>query len=88
MCALKVAAVITTNLENKSKAKNLFMSSLNSRDDAETPLFSGGFDKFEKTADAKMLSRWALVIEDFRLELNAVHSFEKNHCFMLLIGAS
>lgn len=87
MRAFKVASVIATNLENKSKIKELFMSLLKSKDDAEMPLIYD-FDEFERTADAKMLTRLALDICDLRLEIDAVHSFEKNHCFMLLIGGT
>lgn len=85
MCTIKVATVIATNLENKFKVKDLVMSLLKSKDDAEM-LLVDDFDKFERTADAKTLARLALDICDFRLEIDAVHSFEKNHCFMLLVG--
>ena len=88
MCAFKVAFAIAINLENKSKVKELFMSSLVFRDNAEMPLLKGDFDEFERMADAKLLGRLALDISDVRLEIDAVHSFEKNHCFMLLVGGT
>lgn len=86
MCAFKVATVIAINLDDKSKVKELFMSSLGFRDDAEMPFVDDDFDEFERTADAKLLGRLALDISDIRLEIDAVHSFEKDHCFMLLVG--
>lgn len=87
MCAFKVATVIATNLENKSKVNDLVMSLLKPKDDAEM-LLVDDFDEFERTADAKTLARLALDICDVRLEIDAVHSFEKNHCFMLLVGST
>lgn len=86
MCALKVASAITVSLENESRVKELFVSLLHPRDDSEMPFISGDFDKFINKADESMLGRLDLKVSDFRLELNAVHSFEKNHCFALLIG--
>lgn len=88
MCAFKVASVIATNLEDKSKVKELLMASLVYRDGAEMPFVKGDFDEFERTADAKILSRLILDVCDLRLEIDAMHSFEKNHCFMLLIGGT
>ena len=88
MCALKVATVIATNLENKSKAKESFMSSLVFRDDAEMPFVKGDFDEFERTADANLLGRFALDVSGIPLEIDAVHSFEKKHCFILLVGGT
>ena len=88
MCALKVATVIATNLENKSKATESFMSSLVFRDDAEMPFVKGDFDEFERTADANLLGRFALDVSGIRLEIDAVHSFEKSHCFVLLAGGT
>lgn len=87
MCTVKLASVVATNLENESKVKDLIMSSIKSKEDTEMPLICD-FDKFEQTADAKVLTRLALDICDLRLEINAVHSFEKNHCFMLLVGGT
>lgn len=88
MCTYKVATAIVTSLENKSKVKELFMSSLVFREDAEMPFVEGDFDEFERTADAKTLARLALNTCDLSLEIDAVHSFEKNHCFILLVGGT
>lgn len=88
MCAFKMATAIATNLENKSNVKESFMSSIVYRDDAEMPFVDDDFDEFERTADAKLLGRLALDISDIRLEIDAVHSFEKNHCFILLVGGT
>ena len=86
MCAYKVATAIVTSLENKSKVKEFFMSSLVFREDAEMPFVEGDFDEFERTADAKTLARLALNTCDLSLEIDAVHSYGAG-CRSVFFGA-